>query len=204
MDNAKSFLKPGDFPTGCLCNAHPGVKVIGPKVKALWLGAKVAGPARTALTKPGQNAAIHRAVASAKPGEVLVVGTGGSEKYGFFGDILALASQKAGIVGLVIDGTVRDSREIKEMGFPVFCRGTNPSATKKDYSGAIDVAIDFGTVEVNPGDFIVGDDDGVVVVPRKLVHEVIGLAEGVLGREEVIKNQLQRGKTTCEIFKITP
>jgi 4-hydroxy-4-methyl-2-oxoglutarate aldolase len=190
------------FPTGCLCNAHKDVKAMGFEIKPLAPGTRVVGPARTVWTKPGQNAAIHRAVASAKPGEVLVVDAGGPNNFGPFGDILAFACQNAGISGLVIDGTIRDTQEIRKMGFPVFCRGANPAATKKKDLGRVNSPIGCGGVEVFPGDYIVADDDGVVVIPKNLISGVIDLAILVLERKEEIKTKLKAGKTTCEIFKI--
>ena len=108
------------LPTGNLCNAHPGVRAMNADIRPLFSGAKLVGPAKTAVTLPGQNAAIHRTLINARPGDVLVVDGGSSREFGPFGDILASACQGKGIAGLVIDSTVRDFAGIRELGFPVF------------------------------------------------------------------------------------
>ena len=190
------------FPLGILCNANPAVQALGSQIRPLSLGAKIAGPAITARVAPGQNGAIHRAVHRAKPGEVLVVDGGGSTSFGAFGDILAKACQMKGVVGAVIDGTVRDSAEIRELGFPVFCLGINPTAAQKSDPGEIDTEISCGGVQVAPGDFVVADDDGVVVVPKALVTEVLKAAHKVAMREAKIIEQLEAGRSTVEIFDI--
>ena len=141
----------GEFPTGNLCNASAQVRALDAAIAPLSPATRVAGPARTARVVPGHNAAIHRAVYAATPGDVLVVDAGGSKSHGPFGDILAAACQRQGIAGLVIDGMIRDSSEVRALGFPVFCRGTNPAATSKADPGEIDVALRCGGVHVRPG-----------------------------------------------------
>ncbi len=190
------------LPTGNLCNAHPGVKAMNAAIRPLFPGARLAGPAKTAIILPGQNAALHRTLINARPGDVLVVDGGGSREFGPFGDILATACQGRGIAGLVIDSTVRDLAGIRELGFPVFCLGTNPSATVKTDPGKIDVAIDCGGVRVSPGDYIVGDEDGVVVIPKQIFQEVLTSAAAIAEREKEILTEIAKGKTTCEIFDI--
>jgi 4-hydroxy-4-methyl-2-oxoglutarate aldolase len=192
----------GQFPTGNLCNAHKDVRAMYAPLGPLFDGAKISGPAKTAKIRPGQNAAIHRAVHDAKRGDVLVVDGVGDKTFGPFGDILAACCRNQGIAGLVIDSTIRDTADIKEMGFPVFCLGANPAATGKTDLGEIDIAIDCAGVRVSPGDFIVGDDDGVVVVPRKIAKDILEKVAVVGCKEETIKARLARGETTLEIFEI--
>ena len=193
----------GTYPTGNLCNAHFKVTAMHSRIMPLFAGACLAGPARTVRIDPGQNAAIHRAVHLSEPGEVLVVDAGASRYFGPFGDILATACMQRGIAGLVIDGTVRDSAEISALGFPVFCIGRNPAVTAKSERGAVDVAIKCGDVRVNPGDVVVGDADGVVVVPAQIARQVAELVVGVATREEEIVSQLKAGKTTYEVFDLS-
>lgn len=190
----------GAFPLGNLCNADSRVTALDPAVTPLFQGARLSGQARTARISPGQNAAIHMAVHAAAPGDVLIVDAGGDRGHGPFGDILAACCMEKGVRGLVIDGTIRDTAEIREMGFPVFCLGANPTATAKKDPGAVDVDIDCGGVAVRPGDFIVGDDDGVVVVPRAIAAAVIEGAAAVDRREIAIKARLAAGESTAEIF----
>jgi 4-hydroxy-4-methyl-2-oxoglutarate aldolase len=192
------------FPTGALCNAHSGVKALDSSIAPLYDGARLCGPAKTARISPGQNAGIHRTAHRAAPGEVLVVDGGAAKTFGPFGDILATFCRRKKIAGLVISSTIRDTAEIRQMQFPVFCMGANPTATAKMDPGEIDVAIMCGGVLIRPGDFVVGDDDGVVVLSREIASEVVNLAEGVLRKEEDILKQIAAGATTCEIFGLTP
>ncbi len=192
----------GQFPTDNLCNAHRQVQAKYASIAPLFQGARIAGPAKTAKIRLGENAAIHRAVHTAKRGNVLVVDSAGDKNFGPFGDILAACCRNQGISGLVIDGTIRDTADIKKMLFPVYCLGANPTATAKSDPGEIDIEIECGGVRVRPGDFIAGDDDGVVVVPREIAQEIIEKTKAVVRKEETIKARLARGETTLEIFKI--
>ena len=152
---------------------------------------------------PGQNAAIHRAVHTASRGQVLVVDGGSNQSFGPFGDILATNCLNQGIIGAVIDSTIRDVADIKKMKFPVFCLGAHPAATAKQEPGSIDVPVTCGGVRVCPGDIIVGDDDGVVVIPFEIADVVADRVQDVADREREIKQKLADGMTTCEIFEIT-
>lgn len=190
----------GQFPSGNLCNALPDVAAMRSTIAPLFQGAKFVGPAKTARMRPGENAAIHRAVHTAKRGDILVVDGGGNTSFGPFGDILATCCQNQGIVGAVLDSTIRDTEEIRTLRFPVFCLGAHPAATGKSDPGEIDITIVCGGVRVCPGDFIVADDDGVVVVPRELAQEVADRAAVVAGKEELIMERLAGGETTFEIF----
>ena len=184
--------KIGDYPTGNICNAHSQVRTMHNRISSLMPGMKIAGPAKTAAITPGQNAAIHRAVHNARPGDILVVDGRKSVSFGPFGDILALCCQHKGVLGLVIDSTVRDYEEILNLKFPVFCLGTNPAATEKTDQGKIDIPIVCGDVSVNPDDIIVADDDGVVVIPRKIAAEVAVAAIEYDNLETWIKNRLEK------------
>jgi len=192
-----------DFPTGNLCNAHSEVKAMSAMISPLFEGARIAGPAKTAVIVPGQNAAIHRAVHTANRGQVLVVDGGANQSFGPFGDILATNCLNQGIIGAVIDSTIRDVADIKEMKFPVFCLGAHPAATAKRQPGNIDVPVTCGGIRVRPGDIIVGDDDGVVVIPFEIADVVAQCVQVVADREREIKQKLANGMTTCEIFEIT-
>jgi RraA family protein len=202
MTDAEIVQALGRFSTGNLCNASPEVKAMRSSIAPLYSGAKIVGPAKTARVQPGQNAAIHRAVHMAKRGEILVVDAGGDTYFGALGDILATCCQNQGIRGAVIDSTIRDVTEIRKLRFPVFCLGAHPAATGKSDPGEIDVQILCGRVRVRPGDFIAGDDDGVVVVPRDIAEEVADRAAAVAEKEVMIQARLARGETSCEIFGI--
>lgn len=198
-------MRPSDFaafPTGNLCNADTCVKALTPTIKPLIQGKRIAGRARTARVTPGQNAAIHRAVHHAEPGDILVVDGGASDRFGPFGDLLADGAMAKGIVGAVFDCTIRDSVDIAELGFQVFCRGFHPEATAKTDPGETDISVVIGGVLVTPGDVLVGDDDGIVVIPQGIVSEVLTKVSEVAAREEAIRARIRSGETTYEIFEL--
>ena len=190
------------YPTGNFCNADLRVRPLGSAIKPLIPGRRVAGLARTVRITPGQNGAIHRSVHLAQPGELLVVDGAASDRFGPFGDLLAEGCKAKGIVGAVFDCTIRDSTDIAALGFQVFCRGFHPEATAKAEPGEIDIPVNVGGVSVSPGDIIVGDDDGVVVIPAEIAAEVLGKVAEVAAREERIRARILAGETTYEIFEL--
>jgi 4-hydroxy-4-methyl-2-oxoglutarate aldolase len=202
MTDAEIVQALGRFPSSNLCNASPEVRAMWSFIAPLYSGARIVGPAKTARIRPGENAAIHRAVHTAKRGDILVVDGGGDRSFGPFGDILATCCQNQGIGGAVIDSTIRDIAEIRKLRFPVFCLGAHPAATGKSDAGEIDVEILCGRIRVRPGDFIAGDDDGVVVVPREIAQQVAHRASAIAEKEDLIRARLTRGETTREIFGI--
>ena len=146
---------------------------------------------------------LHYAVQKAAPGDVLVVDAKGFMEAGPWGDVLTIQAMKVGIAGLVINGCVRDANLIIELGFPVFCRGLSIKGTGKNQPGRLNVPITFGDVLIHPGDIIVGDRDGVVVVPR---GEVASAISSSLAREEKEAGQrkaIEQGAMTAELLNLT-
>jgi len=188
------------YPTGNLCNANTAVQALDSAIKPLLPGVRLAGPAKTVRIVPGQNAAIHRAVDSARPGDVLVVDGAGATTFGPFGDLLAECCKTKGIAGAVLDCAIRDSAEIRDLGFQVFCRGFHPAATAKDDPGDIDTEIVCGGVRVRPGDIVVADDDGAVLVPRDIPETIAEQAKQVVDKEDSIRARILAGESTFEIF----
>jgi 4-hydroxy-4-methyl-2-oxoglutarate aldolase len=190
------------YPTGNLCNANPAVASLASQIRPLLPGRRVVGRARTARIVPGQNAAIHRAVHDAQPGDMLVVDGAASQRFGPFGDLLAECCMQKAMAGGVFDCTIRDSGDIAALGFQVFARGFHPEATAKTDPGDIDIAVTVGGVLVTPGDIVVGDDDGVVVIPAGIADEVLRQVAEVAAREQEIRACILAGQTTFEIFEI--
>lgn len=200
-------MNPSDFtvyPTGNLCNADSRVRAVTPGFKPLINSKRIAGTARTVRITPGQNGAIHRAVHHARPGDLLVVDGGGSRRFGHFGDLLADCCLAKGMAGAVFDCTIRDSADIAALGFQLFCRGFHPEAALKSEKGETDIPVVIGGAAVNPGDILVGDDDGVVVIPRNIALEVLEKVAVVAAREEAIRARIRAGETTLEIFELNP
>lgn len=194
--------KARQYPLGNYCDADARVMAMDHGIRPLVDTMTLMGPAFTVSSPPGQNLAIHRAIAEARAGDVLVVAMSGDCRFGPFGEILAFACQRRGIAGLVIDSTVRDAGDIEALGFPVFCRGMAPSGTKKEVPGELGGSIECGGVGVDPGDTVVADRDGVVVIPAAAMVDVqIGL-EKIVDKEARIKEGIAAGKTTLELMNL--
>jgi 4-hydroxy-4-methyl-2-oxoglutarate aldolase len=188
------------YPTGNLCNANPAVRALSPAIRPLIAGRRVAGRACTVRIAPGQNAAIHRAVHGARPGDMLVVDGAASERFGPFGDLLAECCGARGMAGGVFDCTIRDSYDIAALGFQVFSRGFHPEATAKTDPGEVGIPVTVGGVPISPGDIVVGDDDGVVVIPAAIAPDVLKQVAAVAEREQTIRARILAGETTFDIF----
>jgi 4-hydroxy-4-methyl-2-oxoglutarate aldolase len=143
---------------------------------------------------------LHKAIYAAERGDVLVVSVGGFVEAGPWGEIMTVAAQVRGIAGLVIDGSIRDSIAIQELGFPAFSRGLCIKGTTKDSLGTINHPVDIGGVRVHPGDVVLGDADGVVVVSREDLAGVLEKCKLRKEKEERIKKELQMGKSTLELY----
>lgn len=175
-----------------------------PAIRAMSSRLTVVGPALTVCTRPGNNLLIHRALAQAHPGDVLVVAmtalADGCHDFGYWGDVLTTAAIAKGVAGLVIDGCVRDIEAIEALRFPVFARGTAIRGTAKAPDGEVGGRIRIGHVEIASGDLVLGDADGVVVVPRAAVDDTLERAEQREKKERLIVEQLKRGSTTLELY----
>lgn len=171
-------------------------------IRAMTPGAAVCGPAFTVATRPGHNLLVHRALAAAPAGSVLVVATGGPEGHlwGYWGDILTVAARQRGLAGLVIDGCVRDLAAIAAAGFPVFARGTAIRGTEKAPDGEVGGTVVIGPATVRPGDLVLGDGDGVVAVPAARAAEVVAAARARTEKEAGVIAALEAGRTTLDIY----
>lgn len=189
------------LPLGNICDANGKVGAMDYEIKPVDPKCVMAGPAFTVKGYPGDNLAIHLAIAEAPKGSVLVVDVCDYSKGGHFGEIMATACQAKGIAGLVINGSIRDAADIERLGFPVFARCSCPNGTVKETVGELNVPIVVGGVLVNPGDMIIGNRDGVAVVSKEKALTVLSKAEAMAAKEDAIIPQLKAGKTTLEIYK---
>ncbi|HUL29279.1 MAG TPA: 4-carboxy-4-hydroxy-2-oxoadipate aldolase/oxaloacetate decarboxylase [Thermodesulfobacteriota bacterium] len=170
-----------------------GIKPVDPK-------SRLCGPAITVSCRPGDNLMIHKAIYVAEKGDALIVTVGGFTEAGPWGEIMTVAAQVRGIAGLVMDGSIRDSIAIQELGFPAFSKGLSIKGTTKDSLGTINHPIVIGDVTVCPGDVVFGDADGVVIVCQKDLAEVLEKCKLRKEKEEKIKKELQMGKSTLELY----
>lgn len=168
------------------------------RITALRPSMKVVGTAFTVDVRPGDNLMIHAAMSLAQPGDVLVVDGKGDQTAALMGTIMMTACQKLGIAGVVVDGAVRDSLELEEMGFPVFSVGTNPNGPTKLVPGRIGHPISIGGVTVHPGDLVLGDADGVVIVEREKIEALLPLAEKKVKDEAARIAAIQQGDTAAK------
>lgn len=146
-------------------------------------GLALCGPATTVQARPGDNLMVHKALEVAEPGDVVVVTTNGNVTSAVFGELMCHSAVAAELGGLVVDGAIRDVADIRELGFPTYSRSVCPGGCDKDGPGEINVTISCGSVAVSPGDVVVGDEDGVAVVPRGIAAEVAGRVEAKLAGE---------------------
>jgi 4-hydroxy-4-methyl-2-oxoglutarate aldolase len=172
-------------------------------IKPLFSGMTLYGPALTVECRPGDNLPIHAAVAAAQPGDVLVVDFKGMMESGPWGDILTEAALLRGVAGLVIDGCARDGAVIRTLNFPVFARGLNMKGTTKLMPGPVNRPIVCAGVPVSPGDMVIGDDDGVVIVPFAEIDTVAAAARTREDKESLMREKLRTGSTTLELLGLT-
>jgi 4-hydroxy-4-methyl-2-oxoglutarate aldolase len=168
------------------------------RIRALRPHMKFAGTAFTVEVRPGDNLMIHAAMSLAKPGDVIVVDGKGDQSSALMGTIMFTACKQLGIAGVVVDGAVRDSLETEELGFPVFSVGTNPNGPTKLVPGRIGHPVTVGGVTVHPGDFILGDADGVVVVERDKIEALLPLAAKKVMDEAERIAAIKKGDTAAK------
>lgn len=171
-------------------------------LKPLSPSMRVAGRVFTVDARPGDNLMLHYALLHVQPGDVLVVDAKGFLEAGAWGDILTEQALHKGVAGLVINGSVRDVQVIQDMGFPVFCRGVSIKGTAKKQTGKINVPVTIGDVTIQPGDYIFGDVDGLVVVTAATLSSVL---EKALTREHAEANfraRIREGVSTVELLDL--
>lgn len=190
------------LPTAALHEAGGRIGVMPSAIKPVAPGMKICGCAVTVDSPGGDNLWLHRALYVAEPGDVLVVHVRGAYDYGYWGEIMSLAAQVRGLGGLVIDGCVRDGAILADFGLPVFARGLCIRGTGKDYGarGWINFPTLFDDLVVRPGDLVVGDTDGVVIVPATRAGEVVEAAVQRESKEAQILEHLRQGERTLEVY----
>lgn len=154
---------------------------------------KLVGTAFTVKTRPGDNLMVHKAIDLAEPGDIIVVDAGGDVTNAIIGEIMMRLAQKKGLAGFVIDGAIRDLAAIQQDVFPVYAKAVTHRGPYKDGPGEINVPVSIGGMVVNPGDIIVGDEDGLSVVPLEMAEQVLGLVKEQQAREQMILNSIEQG-----------
>ena len=170
------------------------VGYLGPELRPAWPGARIGGTAVTVVCWPGDNLMIHVAVEQCRPGDVLVVATNSPSTDGLFGELFATALQRRGVRGVVLGCGVRDVADLREMRFPVWSRAISAQGTVKATAGAVNVPVVLGGQTVHPGDVVVADDDGVMVVPRADVPRALDASQARVEKEEASRAAFRDGE----------
>jgi 4-hydroxy-4-methyl-2-oxoglutarate aldolase len=184
----------GGFGVATVHEALGRVGYLGPEYRPAWSGARIGGTAVTAVCWPGDNLMIHVAVEQCRPGDVLVVATNSPSTDGLFGELFATALAHRGVRGVVLACGVRDVAELREMGFPAWSRAVSAQGSVKATAGAVNVPVVLGGQLITPGDVVLGDDDGVMVVPRADVPRALTAAQARIDKEAATRAAFQEGQ----------
>ena len=162
-------------------------------------GSRAAGPARTALCAPGDNTMVHALVAHARPGDVLVLTSAEPAPVAFVGDLLATQARAQGVAAVLVDGAVRDLDELADLGLPIWTRFVRAQGATKGEVGKLDVPVVVGGVEIRPGDLVVMDGDGAVVVPTDRVEAVLSAARERADKETAVRPRYRDGELSYDL-----
>lgn len=194
-DLAAALLELGSATLG-----ESGARTMRPRLRPMWTGATLAAPAVPVRCTPGDNLAVHAAVATAREGHALAVDVGLTPERGYWGEVLTTAAESRGLAGLVLDGGVRDVAALEAHRFPVFATMAALRGADKRAPGTVGAAVRVGDVLVEQGDWLVGDVDGVVVVPAAEVEEVLAAGRARAAKEAGFFDSLRAGTTTVELL----
>ncbi|MEK5060701.1 MULTISPECIES: RraA family protein [unclassified Paenibacillus] len=198
MDRAKKLN------SSLLADVMGGTGAMDHQIKPVAKDMNVVGTAYTVSLRPGDNLFLHQAIYSAKEGDVLIVDGKDYKSHAYLGILMASAAKAAGIAGIVIDGLVRDKVDLEELGFPVYSKGFTPNGPFKDGPGDLNQIISCGGVTVTPGDLVIADDDGVVIVPKEEANTLLTLAEEKLAYEkqrlQTIQDYMREGKKDISLI----
>ncbi|MCV7173724.1 RraA family protein [Mycobacterium manitobense] len=182
------------LPAANVGDAMDRLGALDARIKPVWPGATIIGPAFTVWTRAGDNKLLHEAMRMAAPGDVLIVNGQGDESRALLGELMAERAKVLGLAGFVVDGAVRDADIIGEIELPVFARAVTPAGPYKYGPGRLGSVIAVGGVAVAPGDIVLGDADGVVIVPQQDAEHVLKAAEAKFADETARRAEIKAGR----------
>jgi 4-hydroxy-4-methyl-2-oxoglutarate aldolase len=190
------------IPTPVIGDVMGRQNIMDARIKPNWNSGRIVGPALTIMTYPSDNFMIHVGLTLAQEGDILIVDAGNYQNAGLWGEILTVNAMQRNVKGFVIDGAVRDVKEIEELGFPIFSSGVNARGGYKSNPGTVNMPVSCGGVAVCPGDLIVADENGVAVIPRQDIESVYEECIEKMNAESKIIEQLKQGKDTFEVMNM--
>jgi 4-hydroxy-4-methyl-2-oxoglutarate aldolase len=188
------------FPTAVISDAQRGLGNVRPTIRSMVPGLRLIGPAHTVKCYPGSIITVHKALFEAKPGEVLVVDGEDDDRGALWGELMTLQAQANGLAGIVIDGPMRDRNAVAQAGFPAFATSVNPRVGTNRRVGETQIPVQCGGAIVRPGDIVLGDDDGVVIVPVDRLEAVLEAAEAVKKKEAGLRRDIADGKQLGDLL----
>jgi regulator of RNase E activity RraA len=191
---AELLARYSKLPTANVADAMGRLGALDSRIKPVWPGATVVGPAYTVWTRAGDNKVLHEALGLAAPGDVLVVNGEADESRALLGELMGERAKVNGLAGFVVDGAIRDAEVLAEIPMPVFARAVTPAGPFKHGPGKLNGAIAVGGVAVMPGDLVLGDSDGVVIVPKADVEHILVAAETKFADETARRADIKAGR----------
>lgn len=178
--------------------------LMSPRMRPLNPGVRIAGPAVTAYNYPGDNLMIHKALHLVEAGQVLVFTNGGGVQGALWGEMAAVYARSKGVAGVIVDGSIRDTDALRDLRFPVWSTAVSPSHPDKRAAGSVNVPIVCDGVLVHPGDIVVADSDGVLVIPRRDLRLAVEGAQSRMSKEAAMKKRLETGVSPFELVNMQP